>query len=194
MLKKFLIVMSIFLLIFSIKVYSKDSCCIDEVYIDNMEYACFNCNKKKYVIEVPISRIEVPIVTVKIKDKYRKIIVPADEINKSTYIILKNNNDEIIDTYEFYFSYVDSSNESVYLKDLRVEGETIIDFNKKREYYEIIYDKLPIKNPTISADTLYDNVNIDIIQPIEIPGAGIIIVNNEKSMEYKIYKVMLKVK
>ena len=133
---------------------------LSDIKIDNASLSDFNKNKLTYNITVPGTTSSV-LVSATVEDT-GKAVITTDLSNKFNLdfgsnkieIVVKAENDEL-KTYTLYIEKSKRINAN--LKDLKVDNETIIDFNKDKTEYtldDVPFNKTELNISAIAEDTL----------------------------------------
>ena len=133
---------------------------LSDIKVDNVSLSDFNKNKLTYNITVPGTTSSV-LVSATVEDT-GKAVITTDLSNKFSLdfgsnkieIVVKAENDEL-KTYTLYIEKSKRINAN--LKDLKVDNETITDFNKDKTEYtldDVLFNKTELNISAIAEDTL----------------------------------------
>ena len=133
---------------------------LSDIKVDNVSLSDFNKNKLTYNITVPGTTSSV-LVSATVEDT-GKAVITTDLSNKFSLdfgsnkieIVVKAENDEL-KTYTLYIEKSKRINAN--LKDLKVDNETITDFNKDKTEYtldDVPFNKIELNISAIAEDTL----------------------------------------
>jgi uncharacterized protein (TIGR02145 family) len=148
----------------------------------------FNSSTLTYIVKLPKGTLVPPVVTATTTDiKAGKLITPAASIPGVASVLVTAENGTTQKTYTVSFDIIKGTDAT--LRDLKVDGTTLTDFNPGTLDYLVVLPHGTLLVPTVTATTT-DASAAKLITPApSVPGTTSIAVTAEDGIAQKIYTV-----
>ncbi|QZY55273.1 S-layer homology domain-containing protein [Crassaminicella profunda] len=166
---------------------------LKDLKINDKTVSDFVYNEYTYEVELPYESMKVPKVTAIAQDPNVTVnIIQTESLPGITRIELTDTYGELLSEYVICFNLGKSNN--AYLKDLRVDNETVSDFVYNDYFYEVELHNGRNRVPLVTAKAKGENANIQIDNAKGLPGITKVEVVAEDGKVVKIYEIKFTVK